>query len=126
METENSSPYSLLPILNQINPVNPTAFCSCEIHSNVIPPSMCKCSKWSLFLRFPHHKPDHISLPRTCLLHSPSSHLPRIGHLSNICLGVHIINLLNTQFPSTYSCLLLLRLNVLLRDFITAITDGEE
>ena len=40
----------------------------------------------------------------------PSSPL---GHRSDICLGVHIINLLNTQFTSSSSYFLLLRLNVL-------------
>ena len=46
-----------VPILSQSNPISPLPTDFLTININIILPSTPRFSKWSDFLRFPHHKP---------------------------------------------------------------------
>jgi hypothetical protein len=47
----------LVRILSQISPVHVLPLCSCNIHFNIILPSVYRSSKWSPSFRFPHQSP---------------------------------------------------------------------
>jgi hypothetical protein len=59
-----------VPMLSQINPVHAFQPYICKTNFNIILPSMLRSSKWSLFLRFPHHNPVCIS-PHPYTFHMP-------------------------------------------------------
>jgi len=65
-----------------------------KIHFNIIFPSIPRSSKFSLTLKFPHHKRVCISsLSNTCHMPRPS-HSSWFDHPNNISWAVQIINLL--------------------------------
>jgi len=78
-------------------------------HFNIIFPSMLRCAKWSLSLKFPHQNPVCTSpLPHTCCMSNPF-YPSWFDHLNNICWAVQIIKLIVMYSSPLPCCLLCLR-----------------
>jgi len=87
-----------IPFLSQLDPVNTLTSHFPNIHLNIILPSTPEFPKWSLSLRFLHHKPlIHLSSPHTCYMPRPSNS-SLFYYPKNIWWTVRIIKLLIMQF----------------------------
>ena len=77
-------------ILRQLDPVHTPTSHLLQIHLNIILPSTPGSPRWSLPLRFPHHKPVYASpLPHTRYIPRPS-HSSRFYHPNHIGWGVQM------------------------------------
>ena len=83
-----------VPILSQLGPVHTPKSHFLKTHRNIIRPSTPGSPKWSLFLRFSHHKLVY-AFPLTHTRYMPCPSLSsRFDHPHNIGRGIQIIKLL--------------------------------
>jgi hypothetical protein len=93
---------SLGPSLSHTNPVHANPNGDCEIHINIILPSMPRSSKCSLFFRSPHQNPACISPLPPYVPHVPPIsfescvHNLFIGYLTTVDLGGLVVSVLAT------------------------------
>jgi len=84
---------SLVPILMQIDPVHTFITYFSKIHSNIIPPSMPRCCKWSLPFIFSNQNCIYFHLTSTCYMPC-QSHRHKFDHPNNIWWNLEVTNIL--------------------------------